>query len=128
MEKVAWVLIREGRLLVARNRDRDLFYLPGGRPEPGESHADTLVREAMEELSVWIVPSTMRLVAEVTAPRDGAPGRVRMTCYNAEHLGHLVPAGETVEVGWFTVADYARVTVAEQQVMEGLVADGLMVG
>jgi 8-oxo-dGTP diphosphatase len=128
VEKVAWVLIREGRLLVARNRGRDLFYLPGGRPEPDESHADTLVREAMEELSVRISPSTMRLVAEVTAPRDGAPGLVRMTCYTAEHVGDLVPANEIVEVGWFTVADYARVTVAEQQVIDRLVTDGQMVG
>lgn len=128
MEKVAWVLIRDGRLLVARNRGRERFYLPGGRREPDECHADTLVREAMEELGVRIDPSTMRLVAEVTAPRDGAPGLVRMACYTAEHLGDLVPANEIAEVGWFTVADYGRVTLAEQQVIDRLVADGQMVG
>lgn len=127
MEKVAWVLVRHGRLLVARNRGRDLFYLPGGRRQPDESHAETLVREAMEELGVWIDPSTMRLVAEVTAPRDGAPGLLRMACYTAEHLGDLVPANEIVEVGWFTAADYGRVTVAEQQVIDRLMADGQMV-
>jgi hypothetical protein len=27
MEKIAWVVIRDGRLLVARNRDREKFYL-----------------------------------------------------------------------------------------------------
>jgi 8-oxo-dGTP pyrophosphatase MutT (NUDIX family) len=123
VEKVAWVLIRHGELLVARNRGRQLFYLPGGRREPDESHAETLVREAMEELSVRIDPSTMRLVAEVTAPRDGALGLVRMACYTAAHVGDPVPTNEIVEVGWFTVADYGRVTVAEQQVIDRLVAE-----
>lgn len=128
MQKVAWVLISSGSLLVVRNHGRDLFYLPGGRREPDESHAQTLVREAMEELSVAIDPATMRLVAEVTAPRDGAPGLVRMACYTAEHLGDLVPTNEIAELGWFTVADSGRVTAAEQQVIEQLVADGQMVG
>jgi 8-oxo-dGTP pyrophosphatase MutT (NUDIX family) len=128
VEKVAWVLVRDCRLLVARNRDRELFYLPGGRREPDESHADTLVREAMEELRVRIDPSTMRLVAEVTAPRDGASDLVRMTCYTAEHMGDIVPANEIAEVGWFTVADYGRLTSAEQQVIDQLVVAGQMVG
>lgn len=128
MEKVAWVHLRDGALLVARNRGRRLFYLPGGRREPDESHAQTLVREVMEELGVRIDPSTMRSVAEVTAPRDGAPGLVRMSCYTTAHLGDLVPAGEVVELGWFTVADYGRVTVAEQQVIDVLVARGQMTG
>ncbi|HEU4676093.1 MAG TPA: NUDIX domain-containing protein [Motilibacteraceae bacterium] len=131
LEKVAWVHVRDGALLVARNRGRRLFYLPGGRREPEESHAQTLVREVMEELGVRLDPSTMRSVAEVTAPRDGAPGLVRMSCYTAAHLGalgDLVPAGEVVELGWFTVADYARVTVAEQQVIDLLVARGQMAG
>jgi hypothetical protein len=36
--------------------------------------------------------------------------------------------GPFVEVAWFTGADYGRVTVAEQQVMDRLVAEGQMVG
>jgi 8-oxo-dGTP diphosphatase len=82
----------------------------------------------MEELGVSIDPSTMRLVAEVTAPRDGALGRVRMTCYTAEHQGTFVPANEIAEMSWFTVADYGRVTAAEQHVIDRLVTDGQMIG
>ncbi len=126
MEKIAWVLVRDGRLLVARNRGLEVFYLPGGRRELNESHAACLVREAMEELSVRISPSTMQLVAEVTSPRDGGLGLVRMTCYTAEYVGDLVPANEIVEVGWFTLADYGRVSFAEQQVMDRLVTNGQM--
>lgn len=128
VEKVAWVLVRDGRLLVARNRGRDLFYLPGGRREAGETHADTLVREVMEELGVRLSPATMRLVAEVTAARDAAPGLVRMTCYTAEHVGEPAAAGEIAEVAWFTASDHARVTAAERAVMDVLVSAGRLRG
>jgi 8-oxo-dGTP diphosphatase len=60
MEKIAWVVIRDGRLLVARNRDREKFYLPGGRREAGETDAQTLAREVAEELTAVIVESTSR--------------------------------------------------------------------
>lgn len=124
MEKIAWVVIRHGRLLVVRNSDREKFYLPGGRKEPGESDAQTLAREVAEELTTSIVESTMRHVTTVTAERDGAPGSVHMTCYTADHHGELVPASEIAEVAWVTGADLDRVSAAEQQVIVLLVATG----
>jgi hypothetical protein len=81
----------------------------------------------MEELGVQLLPTAMQLIADVTAPRDGAPGFVRMACYSAEHRGEPAPANEVVEVGWFTAADYDRVTRAEQQVIDLLVERGQMV-
>ncbi len=120
------MLVRDGRLLVARNHGRDLFYLPGGRREPGETDSETLVREVREELGVALDRSTMQLVAEVTAPRDGSPGEVTMSCYTAEHRGDPAPAAETAELAWITAADRGRVTVAEQQVMDRLAASGVM--
>lgn len=124
MDKIAWITLREGRLLVARNQGREKFYLPGGRQEPGETDAETRVREIAEELTAVIVVSTMRHVATVMADRDEAPGSVRMTCYEADHLGELVPASEIAETAWITGADRDRVTSAEHQVMALLVADG----
>ncbi|MEV7189926.1 hypothetical protein [Kitasatospora sp. NPDC093102] len=35
IEKVARVHLDEGRLPAARTPGRDLFHLPGGKPEPG---------------------------------------------------------------------------------------------
>jgi hypothetical protein len=34
-EKLAWILIRQGHVLMIRNQGRDLFYFPGGMREPG---------------------------------------------------------------------------------------------
>jgi uncharacterized protein YifE (UPF0438 family) len=43
-EKVAWILVRDDRVLVTRSHGRDRFYLPDGHREPGESDRETLVR------------------------------------------------------------------------------------
>jgi hypothetical protein len=48
-EKIAWVVIRDGWLLVARNQGREKFYLPGDRQEPAETDAQTLAREITAE-------------------------------------------------------------------------------
>ncbi len=51
IDKIAWVSITQGQLLCARSKGKDIFYLPGGKREPGESDADTLLREIDEELA-----------------------------------------------------------------------------
>ena len=46
------IIIRDGRLLVTRNRnaDGDWYALPGGGQSPGETLPDALIRECLEEL------------------------------------------------------------------------------
>lgn len=43
-----------GEVLHVRKRGTHMFMLPGGKPEPGESAAETAVREFQEELSVTL--------------------------------------------------------------------------
>jgi 8-oxo-dGTP diphosphatase len=60
-EIVAGVLVRDARVLLChRSADREwypnVWDLPGGHIEPGESPADALVRELREELGVTVEP------------------------------------------------------------------------
>ncbi|MFK4099352.1 NUDIX domain-containing protein [Streptomyces sp. NPDC019531] len=77
-EKVAWVLVRDERVLVTRSHGRDRFYFPGGHREPGESDSETLVREIDEELRAVIDPGLGRR-------RDGLRRAVR------GRAAHLMP-------------------------------------
>ena len=120
-EKVAWILLREDRLLVTRVHGRNLFYLPGGMREPGETDSQTLVREIDEELQAVIDPATMQHVhtAEIP-PGHPAHGPFRMICYSADHRGELVPSREIAEKAWFRHEDRTRVSVVDALVLDAL--------
>ncbi len=123
-DKVAWILIRDGRVLVARNDGRTLFYFPGGARESGETDAETLTREVTEELSVRIDPDTMSLVDSCVAPRDGRPELFRLTCYTADYEGDIQPANEIAEIAWLCHADQGRVSEATRRFFDLLHGDG----
>ncbi len=53
--RAAGVLIKEGKLLVQRDRSGSEYALPGGHVRIGEVMTDSLTREFMEEMSAEIV-------------------------------------------------------------------------
>jgi 8-oxo-dGTP pyrophosphatase MutT (NUDIX family) len=122
IDALAWLLIRDRRLLMVRSKGNQLFYLPGGKREPGESDVAALTREINEELSLNLRPETFTFVRAITAVADGFDdGRqVNMVCYSAEHDGDLVPAAEIDELTWTTTADTNRCPPAGQQVLSYL--------
>ena len=67
IDKVAWIRLEGGAILSSRSRGKDVYYLPGGKREPGETEFDTLVREVREELSVAIVPGSAEHVGTFSA-------------------------------------------------------------
>lgn len=125
IDKLAWVLVRDGRLLAARSRGKDLFYVPGGKREPGESDHQALVREIREELGVDLLVPTIRPAAVLRAPAHGKPEGtfVRLCCYTADFTGTLGPESEIEELAWLSAADRPRCSAATQAVLDWLVAE-----
>ncbi|GAA0366349.1 NUDIX domain-containing protein [Streptomyces olivoreticuli] len=128
IEKVAWIRLENGRVLTARTHDRPAFYLPGGKPEAGESREAALVREIEEELGVTLDPATIAHAVTVEAAADGkAAGTVvRMVCFTAEGSGTPVPGAEIGEVAWLGHGDRDRVSAATALVLDELVSAGLL--
>ncbi|KRD18887.1 MULTISPECIES: NUDIX domain-containing protein [unclassified Streptomyces] len=124
-EKVAWVLVRGGRVLVTRSHGRDRFYFPGGHRETGESDSETLVREIDEELRAVIDPGSMVHFGTFEIG-EGHPehGPFRMICYSADHRGRLTPAREIAEMAWFRHADRDRVSAVDAMVLDALHVGG----
>jgi 8-oxo-dGTP pyrophosphatase MutT (NUDIX family) len=122
IDKVAWIRLRDGAILSSRSRGRDVYYLPGGKREPGEADLDTLVREIREELSVTILADTAEHVGTFHAQAHGHPlgTVVRMTCYTADHHGVLRPDSEIEEIVWLTHADRHRVSPVDQIIFDHL--------
>ncbi|WP_216900372.1 NUDIX hydrolase [Nocardia alni] len=127
IDTVAWVLIDAGRILCARPRGKDVFYIPGGKREGAESDTETLLREIDEELTVALDSATVAHVGTYEAELPGpTPGSVRMACYTADYAGTLTPSAEIAELAWFTYADRYRVPPVDQLLFDDLVASGLL--
>ena len=122
IDKIAWIRLEDGAILSSRSRGKDVYYLPGGKREPGESDLDTLVREIREELSVAIVPDSTEHVGTFHAQAHGhSEGTtVRMTCYSADYRGVLQPDNEIEEIVWLTYADRHRVAPVDQIIFDHL--------
>ncbi|MGH8223547.1 MAG: NUDIX domain-containing protein, partial [Woeseiaceae bacterium] len=79
---VKGVLLLEGQVVLVKNA-RDEWELPGGRPDAGEEHAQTLTREFLEELSLSVAVGRQidSYVFEVIpTPLTSAPRRTAPAC------------------------------------------------
>jgi 8-oxo-dGTP diphosphatase len=127
IDTVAWVRVEGGRILCARPRGKDVFYIPGGKREDGESDLQTLLREISEELTVTLIPGTVRPAGTYeAAPPGGHPDGtvVRMSCYTGEYRGTLAASSEIDELAWFCYADRPRVPPVDQLLFDDLKAAG----
>lgn len=117
LTSVGWVHVRDGRLLGVRTRGRDRFYLPGGKPEPGESPEQALTREVQEELGLAL--RDLRPAFTVQARAHGLPQVTRLTmhCYYATADGNLQPASEIEETAWLQPPDDPRAAPAVRVVL-----------
>ncbi|MFI6522802.1 NUDIX domain-containing protein [Spirillospora sp. NPDC050679] len=122
IDKIAWIHLADGKILSTRSRGKDVYYIPGGKREPGETDLDTLVREIDEELAVTIVAATARHLGTFQAQAHGhADGvMVQMTCYTAEHRGTPVPSSEIEDLVWLAYRDRDRVSPVDQVIFDHL--------
>jgi len=122
IDKIAWILLREGRVLSTRSRGKTVWYIPGGKREAGETDLEALAREVREELSVEVDVAQARAVGVFEAQAHGhAEGVVvRMSCYTAPYRGELAPAAEIEEMAWFSFCDWERSAPVDKLIFEHL--------
>lgn len=123
IDTVAWVRIEGGRILCARPRGKDVFYIPGGKREGAETDLQTLLREIEEELTVTLLADTVAHVGTYQAAH-GASTLVRMSCYTADYRGTLAVSSEIEEMAWFGYAERALVPPVDQLLFDDLVEAG----
>ena len=122
VDKIAFVHIRDRKVLVALNRGTDAWFLPGGRREPGETDAQTLIREVKEELSVDIVPETIEYCDTFEGQAYGAPeGEIaRVTCYSASFEGEIAASSEIAEIDFFSHGRKDQTSAPTQLLLDDL--------
>lgn len=112
----AVVVNDEHKILLQRRTDNDLWSLPGGAMEIGESIAQTVLREVQEESGLNV--ELVRLVGIYTDPRHViaySNGEVRQqfsVCFACRVIGGELRGGdESTEVGFFAPDELEDLTI-----------------
>lgn len=128
IDKLAFIEIKDRKLLVSLSRGKDTWYIPGGKREGEETDLQALIREVKEELTVIIVPESVKLYGIFEAQAHGKPHgtRVRMTCYTAKYIGPLSPAGEIEKLDYFLYAKKEMCSPVDNLIFDDLKTKALI--
>ena len=110
IDKIAFLYLKDGKILSTLSKGKDTYYIPGGKREGNETDGETLVRECKEELTIDINKDTIKYYGTFEAQAHGkAEGiLVKMTCYMADFDGELKADSEIQEIKWL---DYSNLDV-----------------
>jgi phosphatase NudJ len=114
------VLVRLGRrfLLVHERKHGQLWYLPAGRVEPGETFAVAARRETMEEAGVDVVLEGV-LQVQHTPIAGGTRMRVVFVARPADDRPpKSIADDESLGAAWFTLDEMADLPLRSEEVVE----------
>ncbi len=116
----ALVVVRKGDqfLLVHECKHGELWYVPAGRVEPGESFADAALRETLEESGVPV-----RLVGIIRVEHSpSAVGSRMRVVFLAETIDDTPPKSEpneeSLEAAWVRLDELAEYPLRGEEVRE----------
>jgi ADP-ribose pyrophosphatase YjhB (NUDIX family) len=106
----AFVQDERGRLLMIRRTDNDLYSIPGGAQDVGETIGQAVIREVKEETGIDVEPTGIIGVysdpKHVIAYTDGEVRQQFSICFRARPVGGgLRTSNESSEVHWVSRED-----------------------
>src|SRR5664279_2536739 len=122
IDKLAYIYLKDGKVLTTLSRGKDTWYIPGGKRDGNETDHEALIREVKEELTVNLRPETIRHYGTFEAQAHGKPEGtvVRMTCYEAQFDGVLQPSSEVEQIAF---VDYSW--KEKSSTVDGLIFDDM---
>ena len=102
IDKLGWIYIKDKKLLGVRSKGKDVYYIPGGKRNEGETDKEALIREVKEELNIELIPESLKLVNVFKTQAHGKEEGVilQMTCYSGDFRGEMSSNSEIEEISW----------------------------
>ena len=128
IDKIAFIYLKDKKILSTLSKGKDTYYIPGGKREGKETDQETLIRECKEELTIDIKKDTIEYYGTFEAQAHGkAEGiLVRMTCYTAEFEGKLQPSSEIQEIKWLDYGDLYKISPVDKLIFRDLYEKGII--
>lgn len=128
IDKLAFIELKERKVLETLSKGKDIWYIPGGKREVGETDTQALIREMKEELLVDLIPETLKLYGVFETQAHGKPEGtiVRMTCYTGRYRGILTPSAEVVQMDYFEYNKKHLTSPVDNLIFDDLKEKGLI--
>lgn len=110
------ILIRDGRILMIRRRNQpsfDMFAFPGGRAEPGETPAQTAVREFLEETGIRAHSPRKFAFYDLRAENPGRHFHLTVFLVEADASETAEARDDAADAGWYTPAEIRLLNTPE---------------
>lgn len=125
------VVVKNNTLLLAYSINKQAWYLPGGKVDPGETALQSICREIQEELGIELNPNHLREYRHISAVAYGEAPHIIMEQDNFlyELRGEPVASKEIGAIRYFSPSDYKKESAQVPgvlKVFEYLKADGLI--
>ncbi|WJH39501.1 NUDIX domain-containing protein [Aliirhizobium terrae] len=109
------ILERDGRFLLIRRMNppsADLFAFPGGRAEPGETPAETALREFHEETGIMARNPVLFATYDLNGDKDDKR-HFFLSVFKVEADIHTqaIAADDAADPGWYTVEEIRTLPV-----------------
>ena len=124
IDKIAFIYLKDGKILSTLSKRKDTYYIPGGKRIDNE----TLIRECKEELTIDIIESSIKYYGTFEAQAHGkAEGiLVKMTCYMADFNGEIKAYSEIQEIRWLTYNDLDKISPVDKLIFKDLYDKNLL--
>ena len=122
IDKIAFIYLKDRKILSTLSKGKDTYYLPGGKREGNEIDEETLIRECKEELTIDIKKDTIRYYGTFEAQAHGKTEGilVKMTCYMADFNGEISANSEIQEIKWLTFDDLDKISPVDKLIFTDL--------
>lgn len=128
IDKLGWIYIKDKKILATRSREKDVYYIPGGKREKGETDKEALVREVREELGIELILESVKFITRFKAQAHGKEKGVilQMSCYSGDFEGEMSPSSEIEEIGWLDYKYREKATPMLKIILDWLKEKGLI--
>ncbi len=106
---VALILVENRKLLLGFSKNKNAWYLPGGKMDPGETNLGALQRELKEELNIDLTEDSVQWYYYIEAPAFGENNLLmKQECFLSLHPQHPQPSAEIEAIRYFDLATYQQ--------------------
>ena len=105
---ISWaglLVIKDRKVLMTKEKDKDFFMLPGGRIESEESHLQTILREIEEELGKHIKVKDIQYYNSYILPGKAENSNMEFHVYSGKISGKFILQNEIKEIRWINSID-----------------------